>query len=188
MAVAVFGQLDYLLRARNLTIADFKRQIEEQDGLVIDPTAVDDLASSHRLQQMDLTTVGAVASALDVALDDLLLVVRIPYFRATKVNRLSDEETWRLWALLGLQQRRDLSDGEQREMESLVENARQRADDDFWRKEAQRRGVSFEELQSEREEDERDVKAMKHRDESDALVPRQEPIERAEEARTPASR
>jgi len=34
VVVAVFGQLDHLLRERDLTIADLKRQIEERDGLV----------------------------------------------------------------------------------------------------------------------------------------------------------
>ena len=44
MAVAVFGQLDHLLRERNLTVEDLERQIEEQYGLDVDVAALDRLA------------------------------------------------------------------------------------------------------------------------------------------------
>jgi len=188
VVVAVFGQLDHLLRERDLTIADLKRQIEERDGLVVDGAVLDQLASRERLAQPDMTTVGAVASTLGVSLDDLLLVVTIPYFRATRVNLLNDEETWRLWTLLGLQERRKLSNDEQRELDLIGDEVERRSSELFWRNEAERRGVSFEELRDEREEDERVARAMKHRDWPDAGSPTQEPADHAEAPRTPASR
>jgi len=189
VAVAVFGQLDYLLRQRNLTVGDLKHQIEERDGSVVDDAVLDHLISGQRLPQTDLTTVGTVASILGVPLDDLLLVVRIPFFRMSPtLNLLNEEETWRLWTLLALQERRELTDDEQRELESIVDESGRRSDEYFWHKEAQRRGVTFEDLQSEREADERVVKATKHGDEPHAVLHRPEPVERAEEPRTPASR
>ena len=145
MAVAVFGQLDHVLRERNLTIADLKRQIEERDGLIVDVAVLDHLASGQRLPQTDLTTVGAVASILGVSLDDLLFVVTVPFPLTpppTKASFLNEEETWRLWALLGMQDTRELSDGERRELDWFVDEARRRSEDYFSQSGAQRQEAS----------------------------------------------
>jgi len=190
-SVAVFGQLDHILRERSLTIADLKHQIEKRYELTVDEAVLALLAGNQRLGQMDMTVVGAVASTLGVSLDDLLFVVVIPFSiqnPPTRVNTWTEEETWRVWALLGMQQKRKLGQAEQREFESIVDEGDRRADERFWHLEAQRRGVSFEDLREEIEEDQRIVQELKRRPWPGVASPRQEPPERAEAQRAPASR
>ena len=162
MAVAVYGQLERLLRERNLTVADLKRQIEEEYGLVVDAAVLDHLASPKVLQQTDLTVVGAAASALGVSLDDLLLVVTLPpslIAPQTDPSFLDEGETRRVFELFDRQDEGLLTEEERSELEALVyDKYGRRSHDYFRRKEAQRRGVSLEQVQ--REEDERIAKAV----------------------------
>jgi hypothetical protein len=167
--VAVFGQLDRLLRERSLTLADLKRQIDERYELAVDESVLADLAGQHRLGSIDMTTVAAAAGVLGVTLDDILFVVALPFnikHPETNVNFLSEEETWRVWALLGMQSKRTLDDQEQREPESIVEASNRRSDEYFWRREARRRGVPFEDLRKEIEEDERIAKDESRREQA----------------------
>ena len=123
MAVAVFGQLDDLLRQRNLTVADLKRQIEEQYGLDVDAAALERLAGHETLHHIDLKVVGAAASVLEVSLDDLLLVVALPaglILPQTEPSFLTPEESRRLTELFDRQDEGTITDAEQRELESLV--------------------------------------------------------------------
>ena len=164
MAVAVFGQLDHLLRERNLTVADLKRQIEEQYGMDVDVAALDRLAGPEALHHTDLKVIGAVASILEVSLDDLLLVVALPaglIRPPTEPSFLTEEESRRLTELFDRQDAGLLTADEQRELETLVyDKYGQRSIEYSQRREAKRRGVSLEQVQ--REDDERIASATKY--------------------------
>lgn len=191
VAVAVFGQLDHVLRERNLTLADLKRQIEERHELTVDEVALAQLAGNERLAQFDLTVVGAAANVLGVPLDDLLFVLALPFSPerpTTKVNMLTEEETWRVWALFGMQEKRILSDRERQELEAISEEGDRRARELFWRKEAERRGVPFEALEEEIGEDERIVATMKRRPLPDVADPGAKQSESAREQQATAFR
>jgi hypothetical protein len=192
MSVAVFGQLGHILRERNLTIADLTRQIEERYGRrSADEDILNLLAGSDQLGLMDMLAVGMVARVLNVSLDDLMFVVEIPFSPAdppTRVNTLTEAETWRVWALLGIQQRRMLDDIEQHELQYTIDEAGRRFRELSWRQEAERRGVPFEDLRDEIEEDERAVAEMKDREWLDNDTHPEQPAERAREPQTPASR
>jgi hypothetical protein len=121
MAVAVYGQLDKLLRERNLTIADLKRQIEERYGLEVD--ALDGLTGSHSVRQADMTVAAAAAIVLGVELGDLFAVdaSAIDIDPSLEERLLDDAPAQRIRALLDLQEERSLNDGERSELETLIE-------------------------------------------------------------------
>lgn len=123
MAVAVFGQLDRLLRERNLTIDDLKRQIEERYGQVIDTAALQRLADPAGVHQVDLPTVASVAMILGIGLDDLFSFEADPPHVDPALEQivLDEEPMRRIRALLDLQLDEKISDQEQRELEMLVE-------------------------------------------------------------------
>jgi hypothetical protein len=191
MAIAVFGQLGHLLRERSLTLADLKRQIEERYDLCPDEDTLHLLAGSEQLGLLNMVPIGMVARVLNISLDDLRFVVDIPFSPAhppTKVNTLTETETWRVWALLGMQQRRKLDDVEQHELEAIVNEGGRRFRELSWRKEAERRGVPLDDLRNEIEEDERVVAALQRGEWSNEDMYPDDPAKRAEEQRTPASR
>ena len=123
MAVAVFGQLEHLLRERNLTIADLKRQIEERHGLVVDIAALKRLADPTGVQEIDLRMAASVVMLLDIGLDDLFSygTGSAAIDPSLEQEVLDDEPARRIRALLDLQIERGLSDQEQHELDALVE-------------------------------------------------------------------
>lgn len=158
MAVAIYGQLDRLLRERNLTIDDLKRQIEQRYGLVVEDATLDRIARPTPEGYANLTAAGAAASVLGVGLDDLFAVSAISIDDdPSKLSFLSEDETQRLWALQDLQDERKLSHDEQHELEGLMETYGRRLNDFYRQREAHGRGVSAEQV--EHEEAERIAKA-----------------------------
>jgi hypothetical protein len=163
VAVAVFGQLDRLLRERSLTVADLKRDIEERFDLLVDEAALECLVSSDELREVDLTLVGAVVDTLGLRMDDLFAVQSVPVNPPASPPKsfLTEQQDRRLAELFDQQDRRKLTADEQRELQTLVyDEFGRRSNDYFRRKEAQKRGVSLEQVQ--REEDERIARAMKY--------------------------
>lgn len=147
MGVAVVPRLNELLRARNLTVADLERQIEQRFGLTVDPKTLYRLASSMPVQRADLHVAGAVAAYLGVGLDDLFDV------RATAVD--SDDESAtsdadpavsrRLAQLFDQQARGFLSTAEQQELETLVAEYGRRLHERHLREYARQNGISLDE-------------------------------------------
>lgn len=163
MPVAVYGQLGRLLRERSLTVDDLARESEERFGLTADPLELQRLAASDALGTIDLTLLGAVADILGTELGELVVVEATPLSPAATppMSLLTEQQDQRLRELLDLQGERDLKEEEQRELEVLVyEEYGRRSSDYFRRQEAQRRGVSLEQVQ--REEGERVADAMKY--------------------------
>jgi hypothetical protein len=120
VAVAVYGQLDRLLRERSLTVADLKRQIEERYGLDVD--ALDGLTGPHAVQQADMTVAAAAALVLGVELGDLFAVdaSAVDLDPALESQLLDEEPIRRIRALLDLQEEQGLSEPERQELETLV--------------------------------------------------------------------
>src|SRR5256885_7171090 len=71
MGVTVYSHLGELLRARNLTVADLQDRIAARFGLAVDARTLERLARSDRIRRPDLEVAGAVASVLDIGLDDI---------------------------------------------------------------------------------------------------------------------
>src|SRR3954469_5931498 len=111
-AVAVFGQLDRLLRERGLTLDDLKRQVDERYGLNVDE--LDRLLGRKSVHQIDMMVAAAAANVLEVELGDLFTAEDlVDEMDPSLEDRLLDEEpVRRIKALLDLQQERDLGDGE----------------------------------------------------------------------------
>lgn len=122
MAIAVFGQLDHLLRERGLTLADLKGQIEKRYGLEVE--ALDGLAGPHAVLHADMTVAAAAAIVLGVELGDLFTVdAGANDIDPVLEERLLDElPVQRIQALLDIQQERDLGDGERQELDALLED------------------------------------------------------------------
>jgi hypothetical protein len=154
-SVAVFGQLDRLLRERNLTLADLKRQIEERFDSLVDTAGLEALTGAEMLERADLPLIGAITDTLGVTLDELFAVqsspVRVP--ASPPASFLTDRQAQRLHDLLDLQGERKLSVDERRELEILVydEDAR-RLVDYYRRKRAEERGISLEQVKREEAE------------------------------------
>ena len=152
MAIAVFGQLDHLLRERNLSLADLKRQIEERYGLEVE--ALDGLIGPQAVRQADLTLAAAAAIVLGVDLGELFAVEELPRGAAESAGQsfLTEDQTHRLWALLDLQDERDLTEDERRELCALVDEEGRRFGAYHLARYAARRGISTEEAQRESDE------------------------------------
>lgn len=155
MAVAVFGQLDRVLRERNMTLGDLQNQIADQFQLDVDLETLEQLLGTESLRHTDLTIVAAVASSLNVSLDELLLVVTPPADDTTiqaQSSLLNEEETRRLWQLQDLQDVRDLTEHEQHELDDLTLEYGRRLMMSSQHEEATRRGVSLDQVQQEDEQ------------------------------------
>ena len=155
MTVAVYPRLDELLRERNLTIADLKRQIHERYGLELDSRTLDRLARPEPVQRTDLTIAGAAAMVLGVGLGDLFFVEAIPVAVGPppEDDYLDEDQTQRMGALLDLQDQRPLGEHEQRELDALVDEYGRRFTEHHLRKYAEAEGIPLE--RARREADER---------------------------------
>lgn len=155
MAIAVYGQLDRLLRERNLTITDLKQQIEERYDSVVDTTGLEGLTSAESLNRADLLLLGAITDTLGVTLDDLFAIqaspIRVP--QSPPASFITERQAQRMHELLTLQGERKLSLDERRELEILVydEDGR-RLVDYYRRKQAQEQGISLEQVKREEAE------------------------------------
>jgi hypothetical protein len=150
VAVAVFGQLGHILRERNLSLADLKRQIEERYGLPVDLTVLERLSSPEAIDRTDMRVAAAAAMTLGLSLDDLFSVQdALNGPRGSKESFLSKAEARRVHELFDLRDARGLTSEEERELRSLVDEEGRRFGDYHLARYASRRGISIEEAQYE---------------------------------------
>jgi hypothetical protein len=154
VSVAVYPRLDELLRERNLTVADLKRQIQERYGLELDSKILDRLARPDPVQRTDLTVAGAAAKVLGVGLGDLFAIEAVPvdFSPLPEDDYLDEDQTQRMWALLDLQDERPLSADEERELRALVDEYGRRFTEYHLRAYAEREGIPLEQVRREAEE------------------------------------
>jgi transcriptional regulator with XRE-family HTH domain len=129
VGVTVYSRLGELLRARNLTVADLQDRIAARFGLAVDARTLDRLARSDRVRRPDLEVAAAVASVLDIGLDDIFSVDAVPlgaedtsdsYDPADGDDVLDPEQSRRLSDLFDRRDRRALTEEEQVELNALV--------------------------------------------------------------------
>jgi transcriptional regulator with XRE-family HTH domain len=158
MGVTVYSRLGDLLRARNLTVADLQDRIAARFGLAVDARTLDRLARSERVRRPDLEVAAAVASVLDIGLDDLFAVDAVPlgaedttdsYDPAEGDDILAPEQSRRLSELFDLRDRRSLTEEEQVELNALVAAWGRAVNERGIHELAARRGVPVEQMRAE---------------------------------------
>ncbi|HEY7067077.1 MAG TPA: helix-turn-helix transcriptional regulator [Chloroflexota bacterium] len=150
MGVAVYPRLNELLRAKNLTVAELERQIEQQFGVQVDPKTLYRLTYPERVQRADLEIAGAAAAVLGVSLGDLFDVQAIPVRDATgSGNELTSAESQRLAELFERQARQALPPVDREELEGLVAEYGRRLHERLLGELAQQRGIPLEQARSE---------------------------------------
>lgn len=151
MGVAVYRRLSELLRAKELTVAELERQIENRYGLPVDPKTLYRLASARPVQRADLEVAGAIAAILGVGLGDLFDVHAVPVgdYEEDGASELTPDESGRLAHLFDRQARGALFQAEQDELEALVSTYGRRLHERRLRELAQQRGVPLEEVRRE---------------------------------------
>lgn len=126
MSVTVYSRLDNVLRARNLTVDDLRRQIATRFNLAVDVRTRDQMARDERVRRPDLEVAAAAAAA---GLDDVFLVDTLPIddtgaVGASESNEeddvLAPEESRRLSELFDLRGQRPLTNDECAELDALV--------------------------------------------------------------------
>jgi hypothetical protein len=154
VSVAVYPRLEELLRERNLTVAELKRQIVARYGLTFDQRTLDRLAQREPVRRADLTIAGAAAQILGVGLGDLFAVEAIPVGVSSHPDDdlLDDDQAERMLELLDLQDERPLTRSERRELRGLVDEYGRRFCEYHDHRIAERRGVPVEEVRREAEE------------------------------------
>ncbi len=155
MTVAVYPRLDELLRERNLTIADLKRQIQERYGLELDSRTLDRLARPEPVQHTDLTIAGAAAMILGVGLGDLFAIEANPIGVSPLLeddDYLDADQAQRMQVLLDLEDERPLSEHEQRELDALVDEYGRQFCERMDHKIAEKLGVPVEQVRREANE------------------------------------
>lgn len=148
MSVTVYSRLGELLWQRNMTVGELERHIDERFGVLVDPGVLDRLMQDAPMQQVDLSTIGAVAATIGVELGDLFRVQAVPVEADAEenVSDLSPEDSRRLSALFD---RRSLSTAEQVEMKQLVEQSARHMHERRVRQYAQRHGMPVEQARQE---------------------------------------
>jgi len=157
MGVMVYSRLGDVLRARNLSVDDLRRQIAARFGLTVDARTLDRLARAERVRRPDLELAAAAAEALDVSLNDVFAVETVPADDGASLpDDLVDEEdildpaqSRRLQKLFDLQDRRSLSEDEQAEMRALVAEYGRRVYDRGVRGIAVKRGLPVDQVRAE---------------------------------------
>jgi transposase len=151
MSVAVYPRLSELLRAKNLSVAELERQIEQRFGLSVDPKTLYRLTYAEPVQRADLQIAGAAAAVLGVELGDLFQIEAVPVELSdeAQIRDLGPEESQRLADLFAQQARGTLPDAEQAELEALVAEYGQRLHERRLREIARRRGISVDQARRE---------------------------------------
>jgi transcriptional regulator with XRE-family HTH domain len=142
MGVAVYPRLNELLRAKNLSVAELERQIEQRFGVPVDPKTLYRLTYPERVQRADLEIAGAAAAVLGVSLGDLFDVQAVPLDGEPEpATELSPDESRRLAELFDRQARQALSPAEALELEALVAAYGRRLHERLLRELAEQRGI-----------------------------------------------
>ncbi len=147
MGVAVYPRLSELLHQRSLTVAELGRQIERRFGLTVDPKTLYRLADVAPIQRADLEIAGAVATILDVGLDDLFDVQILPVTeeRDLESDVVSAAQSQRLSDLFDRQARGVLLPTEAADLEASVAEYGRQLHARRLHELAEQRGISLEE-------------------------------------------
>lgn len=148
MSVAVIPQLDTLLRERNLTVAELKRQIEAQFHFPVDVKTLYRLTSTRPVQRTHLPVAGAAARILGVELGDLLQVEVTRTQADGSPAALAREQSERMAELFARQARQELAADEQAELNRLVEAYAEALTEQRLREYAERAGLSLAEARA----------------------------------------
>lgn len=161
MGVVVYSRLGDVLRARNLSVDDLQRHIAAHFDLATDTRTIDRLTRGERVHWPDMETAAAVAAALDVGLDDILifLVDVMPMGDEGEIDThktdnkeddiLAPGQSQRLSDLFDLRGRRSLTDDERAELDALVAVWGRTVSEREFRELAERQGVPVEQVRAE---------------------------------------
>jgi hypothetical protein len=146
VGIAIYPRLDALLRARDLSVAELERRIEQRFGLRVDPKTLYRLTHADPIQRADLEIAGAAATVLGVGLDDLFEIQAsaVDEVESDPQFDLTPQESRRMSDLLYKQQLTGLSPDEKDELDQLVSEYGRRLHERRLRQIAQKRGVSVE--------------------------------------------
>jgi len=158
MGVMVYSRLGDVLRARNLSVDDLRRQIASRFNLAVDARTLDRLTRDERVRRPDVE-IAAAAAALDVGLDDIFLVDAVPTDGESVVgvdmsddeedDVLAPEQSRRLSDLFDLRGRRPLTDDERAELDALVGAWGRAFSEREFSEVARRRGIPVEQVRAE---------------------------------------
>jgi len=159
MGVMVYSRLGDVLRARNLSVDDLRRQIASRFNLAVDARTLDRLTRDERVRRPDVEIAAAAAAALDVGLDDIFLVDAVPTDGESVVgvdmsddeedDVLAPEQSRRLSDLFDLRGRRPLTDDERAELDALVGAWGRAFSEREFSEVARRRGIPVEQVRAE---------------------------------------
>ncbi len=150
MSIAVYPRLDDVLDAKNVTVPELKRRIEERFDLSVDLETLYSLSlDDEPIQHVDIRVTKAVAAVLDVPLDDL-------FGMSNGADPFEEEEpildAWdsqRMTDLFDLQGRTRLSKAERKELAELVAKYEHALHERRIRKIAAKQGISVEQANRE---------------------------------------
>lgn len=163
MSVTVHSRLGDLLRGRNLTVRDLRRQLAARFGLTVDARTLDRLAQADRVRRTDLEIAATVAETLGVSLNDLFAVETghaeagigraVDGLVGEDDDVIASEQDDRLSELLDLQDRRTLTADERAEVQALVAAWGRRVREQGIRSIAAKRGLPVERVRAELDAD-----------------------------------
>lgn len=158
MGVMVYSRLGDVLRARNMSVDDLRRQIEARLDLVVDVRTLDRMTRDERVRRPDVEIAAAAAAVLDVGLDDVFLVDTLPAGDVGAVGTdvgdeeddvLAPEQSRRLSELFDLRGRRPLTDNERAELDALVGAWGRAVSEREFAEVARQRGIPVEQVRAE---------------------------------------
>ncbi len=157
MSVMVYSRLGDVLRARNLTVDDLRRQISVRFDLAVDARTLDRMTRDERVRRPDVEIAAAAAAALDVGLDDVFAVETMPMDDMTlepnspfdEDDVLAPDQSRRLSDLFDLRGQRPLTDDERAELDALVGAWGRAVSERAFAEVARRRGVPVEQVRAE---------------------------------------
>jgi len=181
MSVVVYPRLAELLAARQLSVAELERRIEERYGLTINAKTLYRLTQPAPIQRADLEIAGATAAILGVGLDDLFMVTAVAADEDDEADSrvLNPEDSRRMAVLIDRQAQRLLSDEEWTELEALVATYGRLLHERRLRERARRRGIPYE--QEKRETEAHLIATLDRRDSAEIERQQQELSERTGE-------
>lgn len=150
MSVLVYPRLSELLREKNMTTSELARAIEERLGLRVSLRTLERLTHTTPIRHADLELAGAVASVLNVELNDIFMVeaTSVADDVEDKVDDILDpDQSRRMRELYDRQGQRSLTDDERTELDGLVAAYGHRLHERRMRELARRRGISVEQAE-----------------------------------------
>jgi len=155
MGIMVYSRLGDVLRARNMSVDDLRRQIAARFDLAVDARTLDRMTRDERVRRPDVEI--AAAAALDVGLDDIFLVEAMLADNEGAVGTdeaneeddvLAPEQSRRLSALFDLRGQRPLTDDERAELDALVGAWGRAVSEREFAEVAHRRGIPVEQVRA----------------------------------------